>query len=92
MNLASFLVGLVGPLMARWLASMGLSLVVLTGLTVATTQLKGLITSNLSGLPLVALQLGGLMGIWEAVGLLLGAVTFVVTWNSTKGFWSLAKA
>lgn len=92
MNLASFLVGLVGPLMARWLASMGLSLVVLAGLTASVGQLKGLITSNLSGLPLATLQLAGLMGVWEGFGIILGAVTFCVTWASTKGFWSLAKS
>lgn len=92
MNLAAFLVGLVGPLMARWIASMGFSLVVLAGLTAAVTQIKGLIVSNIGGLPLVALQLGGLFGLWEALGMLLGAATFVVTWHSTKGFWSLAKA
>lgn len=92
MNLASFLVGLVGPLMARWLASMGLSLVVLAGLTGAVAQLKGLITSNLSGMPLAALQLAGLFGVWEAIGIILGAVTFCITWASTKGFWTLAKS
>lgn len=92
MNLASFLVGLVGPLMARWLASMGLSLVVLAGLTASVSQLKGLITSNLSGLPLATLQLAGLMGVWEGIGIILGAVTFCVTWASTKGFWTLAKS
>ena len=92
MNLASFLVGLVGPLMARWLASMGLSLVVLAGLTASVSQLKGLITSNLSGLPLATLQLAGLMGVWEGFGIILGAVTFCVTWASTKGFWTLAKS
>lgn len=92
MNLAAFLVGLVGPLMARWLASMGLSLVVLAGLTAAVTQLKAQVISNIGGFPLVALQLGGLFGLWEAVGMLLGAATFVVTWHSTKGFWALAKS
>lgn len=92
MNLASFLVGLVGPLMARWLASVGLSLVVLAGLTASVSQLKGLITSNLSGLPLATLQLAGLMGVWEGFGIILGAVTFCVTWASTKGFWTLAKS
>jgi len=92
MNLAAFLVGLVGPLMARWIASMGLSLVVLTGLTAAVSQFKSQILSNVSGLPLATLQLGGLMGLWEALGIWLGAVTFVVTWHSTKGFWSLAKS
>lgn len=92
MNLAAFLVGLVGPLMARWLASMGLSLIVLAGLTTAVTQLKSQVISNIGGFPLVALQLGGLFGLWEAVGMLLGAATFVVTWHSTKGFWALAKS
>lgn len=92
MNLAAFLVGLVGPLMARWIASMGLSLVVLAGLTGAVSQLKAQIVSNLGGMPLVALQLGGLFGLWEAVGIWLGAITFVVTWHSTKGFWTLAKS
>lgn len=92
MNLAAFLVGLVGPLMARWLASVGLSLVVLTGLTSAVSALKAQIISNLSGLPAVAVQLGGLMGLWEAIGIWLGAVTFVITWQSTKGFWTLAKS
>ena len=37
MNLASFLVGMVGPLVARVLVSLGLSIVTLTGLTVAVT-------------------------------------------------------
>lgn len=92
MNLASFIVGLVGPVMARWLASAGLSLVVLAGLTAASAQLKAQIISNLGGLPLVAIQLGGLFGLWEAVGIWLGAITFVITWQSTKGFWTLAKS
>lgn len=92
MNLASFIVGLVGPVMARWLASAGLSLVVLTGLTAASGQLKSQIISDLGGLPAVAVQLGGLFGLWEAVGIWLGAITFVITWQSTKGFWTLAKS
>lgn len=91
-SLAAFLVGLVGPLMARWLASVGLSLVVLTGLTATVAQLKSQIISNIGSLPAVGVQLGGLFGIWEAIGIWLGAVTFVMTWHSTKGFWSLAKS
>lgn len=92
MNLASFLVGLVGPLMARWLASVGLSLVVLTGLSAAAGTLRGYIVDNLSGLPQDALLLGGLLGVWEALAIILGAVTFCITWASTKGFWTLAKS
>lgn len=92
MNLAAFLVGLVGPLMARWLASVGLSLVVLTGLTAAVSGLKSQIISNIGAMPAAAVQLGGLMGLWEGIGIWLGAVTFVITWQSTKGFWTLAKS
>ena len=92
MNLAAFLVGLVGPLMARWLASVGLSLVVLTGLTAAASGLKSQIIANIGAMPAAAVQLGGLMGLWEGIGIWLGAVTFVITWQSTKGFWTLAKS
>jgi len=91
-NLAAFLVGLVGPLMARWLASLGLSLVVLTGLTASVSALKSQIISNIGAMPAVAVQLGGLFGLWECIGIWLGAATFVITWHSTKGFWTLAKA
>lgn len=92
MNLATFLVGLVGPLMARWLASMGLTLIVLTGLTASVATLKTTMLANINALPMDAVQLGGLLGLWEAIGMVLGAITFCITWASTKGFWSLAKA
>lgn len=92
MTIASFLVGLVGPLMARWLSAMGMSLVVLAGLTASVDQLKSTLMSNLTGWPSTAIQLGGLLGVWEALGMLLGAVTFVITWHATKGFWALSKS
>jgi hypothetical protein len=92
MNLAAFLIGLVGPLMARWLASVGLSLLTLTGLSLAASSLKSVVLGNLHSLPAAGVQLGGLMGLWECVGLVLGAITFVIAWNSAKGFWSLAKS
>jgi hypothetical protein len=91
MNLAAFLVGMVGPLMARWLASVGLSLVVVGGLATAVSTLKTTITSSIAGLPLNVIQLGGLFGIWHCFGMVLGAATFVITWHSTRGFWTLAK-
>lgn len=90
MNLASFLVAMVGPMVARVLSALGLSLVVLTGATAALTALRSTLVQNIGGLPAVALQLGGLLGIWQALGILLGAMTFVMTWKSTAGFWALA--
>lgn len=92
MNLATFLVGLVGPMAARFLTSMGLTLVTLTGMLTAWSSLKTTITSSIGGLPSAAVQLGGLLGLWECMGLVFGAITFVLTWQSTKGFWALVKA
>lgn len=91
MSLAAFLVGLVGPLAARWLAAMGLSLVSVVGLTAAYATLKAMVIANIGGLPAAAIQLGGLFGIWEALGIILGAFVFVMTWRGTSGFWKLAK-
>jgi len=70
---------------------MGLGLVTVAGLDLAAGSLKSTLLANLHGLPAAGLQLGGLMGLWECMGYVLGAVTFVITWNAAKGFWSLAK-
>lgn len=91
MSLAAFLVGLVGPLMARWIASMGLTLVTLAGLTAAVSSLRSMLISAGGSIPVDGAQLAGLFGIWHCLGMILGAVTFCVTWASTKGFWALAK-
>lgn len=91
MNIASFLIGMVGPLAAQLIVSLGISLISLTGLSVAASAIKDQLLTNLSGLPLAGLQLAGLFGIWEALGMAFGAITFVVTWHTTKGFTSIAK-
>jgi hypothetical protein len=91
MNLAAFLVGMVGPLVARIIASLGFTLLTVTGLTAAVTQLRTMVVSSIGQLPADVVQLGGLMGIWECFGLVLGAASFVVAWRSTQGFWMLAK-
>lgn len=91
MALAAFLVAMVGPLVARILVSLGFSLVTVAGLTAAVAALKTQITSGIGALPAAAISLGGLLGIWECFGLVLGAASFVIAWHSTKGFWMLAK-
>lgn len=91
MNLVAFLVGMVGPLAAQLIVSLGVSLITLTGLTVAVGALKTQVINNLSGLPLAGLQLAGLYGAWTALGMVFGCITFVLTWRSTKGFTAIAK-
>jgi hypothetical protein len=71
---------------------MGLTLVTMAGLTAAVTTLRGQMLSNLSGLPSDGLLLGGLLGLWDCFGLILGGLTFCITWASTAGVWKLAKS
>jgi Protein of unknown function (DUF2523) len=86
------IIGLVGPVMARWLASMGLSLVVMTGLVASVSSLRSSLLSGVGGLPSDAVGLAGLFGVWECLGMVLGAATFCVTWASTSGIWRLGKS
>lgn len=92
MPLATFLIGLVGPLAARLLTALGLTLVTMTGAVVAVGQLRDLALSNLNGMGSDTLQLAGLFGVWNALGMVFGTLTFVITWHSTRGFIGLAKS
>ncbi len=91
MTIAAFLLSLVGPMLARILLSLGVSLLTLTGLTVTTALLKQTMINNLGNVPGDGLQLAGLFGIWTCVGLALGSITFVVSWKAASGFMTLAK-
>jgi hypothetical protein len=92
MPIAAFLVAMVGPMVARLLAALGVSLITITGLVATTALLKSLMKANLNNLPGDGLQLAGLFGVWTAIGLCFGAITFVITWRATAGFMSLAKS
>ena len=92
MSIAAFLVGMVGPMVARLLTALGVSLVTMAGLVAATTVLKTTMINNLANLPGDGLQLAGLFGIWSCLGLAFGSITFVITWKSTTGFMALAKS
>ncbi|CAG0972995.1 hypothetical protein BURK2_01407 [Burkholderiales bacterium] len=91
MTLVSFIIGLVGPVLARILAQLGLGLVVMTGLYTAYATLKGQVIAGIGAQHLWAVQLGGLMGIWEALGIVMGAFVFVITWRGANSIWSVVK-
>jgi hypothetical protein len=91
MPIAAFLVAMVGPLAARLLVALGLSLVTLTGMLEAVSALKSAVTSNIASLPAATVQLAGLYGVWDCLGMIFGTLTFCLTWAQTKGFWALAK-
>lgn len=92
MTLGAFLLGIVGPLGARLLTALGLTLVVTTGSVAAATSIKALVSQHIGGLPADVIALAGLMGVWESFGIVFGAVSFVVGWSASAGFVRLAKA
>lgn len=91
MTWASWLVSMVGPLVARILTTLGLTVVVMGGVAASVSAVKDSVLSSLSGLPLASLQLLGLYGAWEALGMMFGALTFAAAWHTTAGAWRLAK-
>lgn len=90
MTLVTFIMGLIGPIAARVLAALSLSLVVLAGLDIAMGTLKTMVVNNLGAMPAATVQLAGLFGIGTCIGLIFGAMTFVVTWKTTATFWTFA--
>lgn len=85
-GLLAGLAALATPILARVLIAMGMSVVTITGVTIVLSQLKGMILSSLGTASLAGLQLIGLGGGWEALGIMFGAVTFA------GSYWSLTQA
>jgi hypothetical protein len=85
----SFLAGLLsltGPVLARALAALGFSVVVVGGVDVVMGELKAQVVGHLAQGPAAGIQLAGLSGAWVALGWLFGGVTFAVTyWSITQG-------
>ncbi|MBB4842211.1 hypothetical protein HNP55_000706 [Paucibacter oligotrophus] len=77
--------GLATPILARILMAIGFSVVTFAGASAVVTQLRQLIITNLGGAAGAGLQIAGLAGVWDALGMVFGAVSFTVTlWGLTK--------
>lgn len=68
------LLSIVGGLVGRVLASLGLSLVTFYGMTQAIDFLKGLILQNLSQLPVTVVQILALMKVGTALSIVFSAM------------------
>lgn len=85
MGLLAALAALAGPILARVLLALGFSVVTITGVSVALGALKSQIVTFLGQSPAALIQLAGLSGLWQGLGLIFGAVTFAVTlWGITS--------
>lgn len=75
MKLGVWIMSLLEPALGRILASLGFSVVSIVGMDSIFQQLKSQLTTNLSGLPVDALQLFLLGGGGTGIGIILGALT-----------------
>ena len=83
--LAPFLLGLVGSMVGRVLASLGFSVVVISGVEASIGGLKTLVVNSANTLPADVMQLFLLAGGGVALNIILGAVSFRVSlWAITK--------
>lgn len=73
MNIASWVLTLIGPLAVRVIASLGFTAVTYTGVTSLVNQLVETAQSNWSAMPTAVLQLCALSGIPQVLGMIFGA-------------------
>jgi Protein of unknown function (DUF2523) len=86
-NFAAFLASMAAPLVARVMMALGFSVITVTGVTLAVSDLKALVIAQFGAAPTAILQLGGLLGAWVGLGMIFGAITFAVT---LRGLTSLS--
>jgi len=85
-GLLAGIAALAGPMVARVLMSLGFSVVTITGVSVAWGSLKSELVSSLSAQSGAYVQIAGLGGVWVALGAIIGAMSFAVT------FWALTQS
>lgn len=73
MNLAAWLITLIGPLAVRVIAALGFTAVTYAGVTALVDQLVGVAQQNWASMPLAVLQLVTISGIPQVLGMIFGA-------------------
>lgn len=83
--LADTLLSLVKPAIGRAMVALGVSVVSFTGVNAAFATLRDRVISELSANSQETLQIIGLFGVWDALGLVLGACSFALSyWAATQ--------
>lgn len=93
MSFASMLLGLVGPLLSKALLYLGITAVTLSGVQTVFNALLSQMQAGYGSLPPTVLNLAGLAGMPDALGLIWGAfnarLALWITLNSTR--WVISK-
>lgn len=75
MILAPAILALAAPLAVRVMAAIGIGWVTYTGVDLILTQVTQAIVGQIGGMPTAAAQLAAKMGLFDAIGIGLGALT-----------------
>lgn len=86
MNLAAFLLAITGSLAARVFTTLGLGLVVFTGLSALLTAITTQITAQYANIPALTMQLIQLGGGIDAISIILAALTARVSMIALKSY------
>lgn len=82
MKLGAWLLSMMQPLLARILASLGFSVVTITGFDLAVGQVKNLVKSGINSLPADMLNIFLYAGGGVGMGMILGAIsTRILLWQ-----------
>lgn len=85
MGFAQLILALVQPVLARVMVALGLSIVSFVGMDVLMNQVIAASQNAWGGLPSSILQLAGLAGVGQALGIIMGAVlTRVLIWQLSR--------
>ena len=85
MGFAQLILALVQPELARVMVALGLSIVSFVGMDVLMNQVISASQNAWGGLPSSILQLAGLAGVGQALGIIMGAVlTRVLIWQLSR--------
>jgi len=85
-SLLAGLLSIAGSVTARVLMSLGFSVVAIAGIGASVAAIKSALMTSLNTASPAILQLAGLAGAWDALGLVLGGVSFAVS------YWGLTSA
>lgn len=87
--LAQFLMSMVGPLLIQGLLSLGIGYLTVKGVDLGVSALSNLIYARVGGLPSDMAAIMGRMGFGQALGYVLGATAFVMSYlTASKAFRS----
>lgn len=84
MNMATFLINMVKPIVGQILISLGMAVVSFAGVDTALNKLQSMVQSYFDGIPSLVANLLGLMGVGSALGIIFGALTFRLSMQGMK--------